>query len=169
LELIDFINQYFIAEMPRFEGEANHNIFPGEEDDNNTPPFTEEYKTKATQTVRMHNRHKCAVAVNGCKKEISHKCRRGYSNEVPVRETYLNENTNRIVYRRRTTYDLKVVPYNLAMIMDWDSHINVEYSDSAYAALYMYKYCYKGPAKLERIELSIDKEQDSLDEQKLFI
>ena len=50
--------------------------------------------------------------------------------------------------------------------MDWDSHINVEYSGSAYAALYMYKYCYKGPAKSERIELSIDQEQDSLDEHK---
>ena len=81
-----------------------------------------------------------------------------------MRETYLNENTNRIVYRRRTTYDLKVVPYNLAMIMDWKSHINVEYSGSAYAALYMYTYCYKGPAKSERIVLSIDQEQDSLDE-----
>jgi hypothetical protein len=87
-----------------------------------------------------------------------------------VRDTYLNEDTNRIVYHRRTTYDLKVVPYNLAMIMDWESHINVEYSGSAYAALlYMYKYCYKGPAKSERIELLIDQEQDSLDEQKLFI
>ena len=65
-----------------------------------------------------------------------------------MRATYLNEDTNRVVYCPRTTIDLKVVPYNLAMIMDWDSHINVEYSGSAYAALYMYKYCYKGPAKV---------------------
>ena len=128
--------------MPTFEGESNQYIFSGEEDDSNTPPITEEYKTKDTQTVCMHNHHKCAVAVNGCEKEILHKCRRGFSNEIPVRATYLNEDTNRVVYRRRTTIDLKAVPYNLAMIMYWDSHINVKYSGSAYAALYMYKYCY---------------------------
>ena len=84
--------------MPRFKGGAHQNIYSGEEDGNNTPPFTEQFKAKATQTVCMHNRHKCAVAVNGCKKEILHKCRRGYSNGIPVRATYLNEETNRVVY-----------------------------------------------------------------------
>jgi hypothetical protein len=65
--------------------------------------------------------------------------------------------------------DLKIVPYNLQMIMDWDSHLNIEYSGSAYCALYMYKYCYKGTARKEHIDLGSKKEQDSLDEIKLFI
>ncbi len=53
--------------------------------------------------------------------------------------------------------------------MDWDSHLNVEYSGPAYCALYMYKYCYKGAAIKEHIDLGSEKEQDSLDEIKLFI
>ncbi len=64
---------------------------------------------------------------------------------------------------------MKIVPYNLQMIMDWDSHLNVEYSGSGYCALYMYTYCYKGAARKERIDLGSVKEHDSLDEIKLFI
>jgi hypothetical protein len=30
---------------------------------------------------------------------------------------------------------MKIVPNNLQMMMDWDLHINVEYSGSAYHAL----------------------------------
>jgi len=57
------------------------------------------------------------------------------------------------------------------MIMDWDSHLNIEieYSGSSYCALYMYKYCYKGAARKEHIDLGSEKEHDSLDEIKLFI
>jgi hypothetical protein len=65
--------------------------------------------------------------------------------------------------------DLKIVRYNLQMIMDLDSHINVEYSGSAYCALYLYKYCYKGAARKERIDMGSEQEHDSLDEIKLSI
>ncbi len=95
--------------------------------------------------------------------------KRGYSRTELISETIVNEVTNRIVYRRRMECDLKIVPYNLQMIMDWDSHLNIEYSGSAYCALYMYKYCYKGAAKKERVDLGSEKEHDSLDEIKLFI
>jgi hypothetical protein len=64
---------------------------------------------------------------------------------------------------------MKIVPYNLQMMMDWDSHINVEYSGSAYCTLYLYKYCYKGAARKERIDLSFEQEHNSLNEIKLFI
>jgi hypothetical protein len=66
-------------------------------------------------------------------------------------------------------WDLKIVPYNLQMIMDWDSHINVEHSGSAYCALYLYKYCYNGAARKERIDLGSEQEHDYLDEIKLFL
>ncbi len=81
----------------------------------------------------------------------------------------MNKATNRVVYRRRTKNYLLIVPYNQQMMMDWDSHINVEYSGSAYCALYLYKYCYKGAARKERIDLSPEQEHDSQDEIKLFI
>ena len=81
----------------------------------------------------------------------------------------MNDVKNRIVYQRRMICDLMIVPYNLQIMMDWDSHINVEFSGSAYCALYMYKYCYKGAAKVERICLSNEEQQDSRDEIKLFM
>jgi hypothetical protein len=64
-DLITFVNKFFIAEMPRFEGEENQNIFNSA----NCRIITDEYKQKATELVRMHNTHKCAVAENGCKKQ----------------------------------------------------------------------------------------------------
>jgi len=163
--LLGFINKHFIAEIPRFEGEDCQNIF----EVNGTSNFTDSFKRKAVEVVRMNNTHKCAVAINGCKRKAEDECRRGYSRVDIIPDTFVNKTTNRIVYRRRMECDLKIVPYNLQMIMDWDSHINVEYSGSAYCALYLYKYCYKGAARKERIDLSYEQEQDSQDEIKMFI
>jgi hypothetical protein len=86
--------------------------------------------------VRKHNLHKCAVTVNGCKKDISDRCRRGYTLTETINATYVDEVTDRLVYQRWYRDDLRVVPYNLQMMMDWDSHINVEYSGSRYCVQY---------------------------------
>jgi hypothetical protein len=163
--LIEFVNKHFIAEMPRFEGEDYQNIYSLD----GVPEYTDLFKRTAIEMVRMNNTHKCATAINGCKREADDRCRRGYGCSDVILDTYVNETTNRIVYRRRMECDLMIVPYNLQMMMDWDSHINVEYSGSAYCALYLYKYCYKGASRKERIDLSFEEEQDSLDEIKLFI
>ena len=116
-----------------------------------------------------HNLHKCAVAVNGCKKHISDRCRRGYSCTETINETYVDELTDRVVYQRWHCDDFRVVVYNLQMMMDWDSHINVEYSGSGHCAQYFYKYLFKGPAQRERLEMYSEQERDSHDEIKLFI
>ena len=99
------------------------------------------------------------------------RCRRGYNRTAPIPETYIDDAKSRVVYRRRdSTMDLRIVPYNLPMMMDWGSHLNVEYSGSAFSALYIYKYCYKGAFNRELIELkSSDEIHDSSDEIKLFI
>jgi hypothetical protein len=68
--LIDFVNKHFIAETPRFEGKEFQNIYVS----NGEPEFTEKYKWKAVKMVRMNNTHKCATAINGCKKEADDKC-----------------------------------------------------------------------------------------------
>ncbi len=163
-DLIDFVNRHFVVKMPCFEGEEHQNVYA----EDGTTAFTDEYKQKAVEVVRMNNTHKCATAINGCKTDDSDKCKWGYSRTELISETYVNEVTNRIVYQQRMECDLKIVPFNLQMIMDWNSHLNIEYSGSAYCALYMYKYCYKGAARKERIDLGSEKEQDSLDEIKLF-
>ncbi len=96
-------------------------------------------------------------------------CKCGYSRTDTIPETFVDNVTNRVVYQRRLICDLKIVLYNLAMMIDWDSHLNGEYSGSAYCALYLYKYCYKGTSKREQIAFELEKERDSLDEIKLFM
>ncbi len=160
-DLINFVDSHFVAESPRFEGEEHQNIYTKK---NGKSEFTQEYKEKAVEMVRMHNTHKCSTSINGCKKDINAECKRGYSRDETVLETFVNKVTNRVVYRRRTKNNPLIVPCNLQMMMDWDSHINVEYSGSAYCALYVYIYFYKGSARRERIDLSPEQEHDSQDE-----
>jgi hypothetical protein len=151
--------------MPRFDGDKFQNINAAD----GAPAYTEQYKQKVVEMVSMNNTHKCATAINGCKKDANNLCKRGYSRRKMISETYINQVTNRVVYQCRMECNLKIVLCNLQMIMDWDSHIKVEYSGSAYCALYPYKYCYKGAARKERIDLGSEQEHDSLDEIKLFI
>ncbi len=54
-------------------------------------------------------------------------------------------------------------------MMDWDSHINVEYSGSGHCVQYLYKHLFTGTARKERIEMYSEQERDSHDEIKLFI
>ena len=163
--LIDFVNKHFIAEMPRFEGEEHPNVFHVE----GTPPFTDAYKEKCRESVRKHNKHNCAVAINGCKTTESDLCKRGYSNTETRPDTYLDATTDRIVYRRRQINDLLIVPYNLQIMMDLDTHTNCEYSGSSYCAMYIFKYAFKGAAKKEPLELSSERETDSRDEINLYL
>ena len=146
--------------MPRFEGEDNPNVFQEE----GHPPFTEAYKEKCRELVCKHKIHKCAVAINGCKKSESDLCKRGYSNTKTRPETYLDETTNRIVYCCRLECDLKIVPYKLEMMMDLDTHCNCEYSGHAYCAIYIFKYVYKGASKKEQIVLGSEEDSDICDE-----
>ncbi len=148
-DLINFVNRHFAAEMPRFDGEEIQIIYAA----NSAPAYTEQYKQKAVEMVHMNNTHRYAMAINGCKKDANELCKRRYSCSKMISETYVKQVTNRIAYQHRMECNLKIVPYNLQMIMDWDSHINVEYSGSAYCALYLYKYCYKDAARKERIDL----------------
>jgi hypothetical protein len=135
--------------MPHFEGEEFQNIYAAD----GASAYTEQYKQKAVEMVHMNSTHKCATAIIGCKKDAKDLCKCGYICSKMISEVYVNQVTNRIVYRCRMECNLKIVPYNLQMIMDWDSHINMEYSGSAHCALYLYKYCYKGAARKEHIDL----------------
>jgi hypothetical protein len=101
-------------------------------------------------------------------KNDSDQCRRGYSRTETIEQTYVDDITDRVVHQHQQSNDLRAVPYNLQMMMDWDSHIIVEYSGSAFCALYLYKYCFKGPKQRERIEMNSEQQHDSHDEIKLL-
>jgi hypothetical protein len=93
-DLIDFVNRIFIAELPRFKGEEFQNINWWDNDHE----LTDNYKAKALEMVCKHNLHKCAIAVNRCKKDSSDRCRRGHSCTETINETYVDELTDRVVY-----------------------------------------------------------------------
>jgi len=44
------------------------------------------------------------------------------------------------LYKRVNISDLKVVPHNTNILLDWNGHANVEYSSSSYCIIYLYKY-----------------------------
>ncbi len=71
-ELISFVNKYFIAEMPWFEGDEHQNIYHEED----SPAYTDAYKHKSVELVSMNNMHQCSTAINGCKKNESSKYKR---------------------------------------------------------------------------------------------
>jgi hypothetical protein len=73
-DLTNFINRHFAAEMPRFDGEEFQNIYAAD-----GAPACTEYKQKAVEMVRMNNTHRCATAINGCKKDANNLCKCGYS------------------------------------------------------------------------------------------
>ncbi len=138
-ELFAFNNRHFIAELPRFAGNEYQNIYWwGDEID-----LTEDFKAKALGT---------AVTINGCKKDVSDWCRRGYSWTKKNWETYVNELTDRIMYQWRYVDDLRIVQYNLQMMMDWDSLINVEYSGSGHLVQYFINTATKAQHKVNKLK-----------------
>ena len=80
--------------MSRFEEEENHNVYTK----NGGQEFTDAEKRKAVEVVRMNNTHKCATAINECKKDSNAQCKHGYSQTETIPKTYVNEVTNRIIY-----------------------------------------------------------------------
>ena len=96
----------------------------------------------------------CAQAENGCL-DKNGKCKRGYQNDEVRPVSILDEN-GYPTYRRRAKRDLKVVPHNRDLLLDWDGHINVEYAGKTYTVLYLYKYLFKGNKKMKALILAMN-------------
>ncbi len=79
-QIIFCLGRNFITELPCFQGNEYHNRgWWGNENE-----LTEDFKAKALKMVRKHNLHNCAVAINGCKKDVSDRCRCGYSRNETI-------------------------------------------------------------------------------------
>lgn len=108
--------------------------------------------------------HQCSPAINGCIKQNG-ECKRGYKNLELRPCTTLDEN-GYPTYRRRTERDLRVVPHNRELLIDWNGHINVEYAGTTYTVLYLYKYLFKGnkkeKAKIESLNLTEEEKSDDI-------
>ena len=115
--------------------------------------------------VKTHMTHKCAVASNGCKVDADGVCKRGYDATILRPSTTFNER-GFPQYKRINPADLRVVPHNRKMLLDWDGHINVEYAGSSLSVLYIYSYLFKGAKKAK---LFLEGATDYMDEIKMFI
>ena len=125
IDVREFIDEHIYAEIPQRQNYQHLN-------DSQFALYRE--------TVGAHMLHKCAAAVNGCKKQASDLCKQGYSRTQPEPETWL-DNRGYWHYRRRTHQDMHVVvPSNDFTSMDWGGHVNVEYSGTVERVLYLFKY-----------------------------
>ena len=91
--------------------------------------------------------HTCSSGAGGCKDNIDKVCKNGFDGEL-VPETHFDKK-GYPVYKRPTAADLRIVPVNRQILLDWGGHCNVEFCGSTYTALYLYKYLFKGNKKVK--------------------
>ena len=136
----EFVDEFVRAELPSEE---------------NCPNMSAEKLEKYISMVKKHMHHDCGHTVgSGCKNTKEDFCKRGYDRSETVPETYI-DNDGFIHYRRRTTNDFRIVPHNAETLIDWDGHLNVEFSGTVKQILYMFKYLYKG-VKKQSINIEVD-------------
>ena len=100
--------------------------------------------------ISSHMVHKCYKGETGCLDEKTGQCTRGFTSNIIQSTTTLDER-GYPHYKRNTEKDLNVVSHNVNMLLDWDGHINVEYSGSTYCVIYLYKYLFKGRKKVKAV------------------
>ena len=87
------------------------------------------------ELIGFHMVHKCYEGETGCLDEVTGRCTRGFNNNLIQGRTTLDDQVYPH-YRRNTANDLKeVVSHNVYMLLDWQRHINVEYSGSTYCVI----------------------------------
>ena len=109
--------------------------------------FQEDLRLFLTISKFHTHTHSGNHLVNGCldKNGI---CKKGFMKTI-VRDKTTFSKDGFPEYRRRSLDDLNIVPYNRLCSLDWDGHLNVEFSGLTYTVLYLYKYLFKGPSKIQ--------------------
>jgi len=133
-------------------------------DEPNESSISSEEDVKYFNAVKDNMIHQCSKAINGCI-DANNICKRGYGNVELRPFTFLDEN-GYPTYRRRSQRDLKVVPHNRELLLDWNGHINVEYAGTTYTVLYLYKYLFKGNKKektrIQALKITEEEEKDEI-------
>lgn len=68
--------------------------------------------------IERHMIHECSTAVNGYKNDQFPPCKRGYDCTKITLQSRFDEN-GYPVYKRRTNDDLRVVPHDRQILLDW--------------------------------------------------
>jgi hypothetical protein len=123
-----WIDQYLTCEYPVVDG-------------NSSPSDIEYY-----QAVKQNMIHKCSDGVNGCLNDQG-VCRKGF-HQTTTREFTTFCPKGYPVYKR-SQKDLRVVPHNRKLLLDWGGHAYIDWCGTTYTVLYLYKYLYKGAKKVK--------------------
>jgi hypothetical protein len=87
--------------------------------------------------VTKHMTHKCASAVNGCL-DSNNLCKKGYMDTI-IQDRTTFDIKGFPIYKRLNATDLRVVPHNRGILMDWEGHAYVDWCASTYTVLYLYQ------------------------------
>ena len=140
-----------LSNIPDYKRDASNLTKWIDENINATiPPITEnstERLKKIHDLIQSHMIHKCYTGEGGCLNEKTGLCERGFTSTVIQHRTSLDEH-GYPHYKHNRIEDLKVVPHNVNILLDWNGHANVEYSGSSYCVIYLYKYLFKGRKKV---------------------
>jgi len=128
--------------------------------------------TERRNMVELKMKHTCygtgGMSQHSTCKDSNGMCKKGFDNNV------LNNNKPSIdrkgfpVYGRFKDEDLKIVSYEMGMLMDCNCHCNVEYCGSTYTCVYLYKYIFKG-SKKEKFRLDNADDIHDKDELNLYL
>ena len=116
----------------------------------NSNKESEEYKMK--EIIRNKMLHKCSVITadnpRGCRKSNDDvTCKKFYHSKKESKTAYFDEKG--YPQYKREKNDLKTVPYNPLILLDWEGHANLEFTEMSYAIGYLYKYIFKGNTKVQ--------------------
>ena len=110
--------------------------------------------------------HKCAIGEGLCKNTEDTNCKEGYEEFTVCNETTFDAH-GYPVYKRPRVTDLKVVPHNPSMSLDWRAHICVESASRAKCCLYLYGYLFKGNKKARALARKMGR--DDQDEVQMYL
>ena len=128
----------------------NENISTkGFEGFNNSNKDSSEYLLK--EIIRNKMQHKCSDVTKdnprGCRLEDKVTCKKFYHATVESDTAFFD--SSGFPKYKRAKGDLKIVPYNPLICLDWDGHANTEFTGLSYAIMYLYKYIFKGNTKVQ--------------------
>lgn len=110
--------------------------------------------------VQSHMIHRCQSLCRQSSMDSADRCSRHFP--FPITSTTYIDDRGYCAYKRRTSEDRYVVPYNPKLLLMFQCHVNVELAHTVNIIAYLYKYLYKGP---DRAKLRVlDETDNSVDE-----
>lgn len=130
-----------LSNMPNFENKSDMAVWI----DNNISAilpdineFSTEEEIRYFDLVNKFMTHTCSQGtVNSCLNKEGF-CKKHFTENIVKNVTTFSEK-GFPQYKRTAEKDLKIVPHNKKILMDWNGHANVEFAGSTYIVLYLYK------------------------------